>query len=246
MMAELSPVGETAKSCAGPSAVGPCRSGRMVSEPTVFVVDSDPAACKAVRDLVNTMNLPCEVYSSGQDFLDAYDSSRPGCLVMELRVPGVSGLEIQRRLKSEGILLPVIFLTAHADLSIAVEAMRSGAIHFLEKPFRTLELWGAIQEAIELDQQRRQAVASHAQLNRRLATLNSKERSVLEMLAEGKSSKEIAAVMETSVRTVEGHRARLMQKLGVSSLSELIAIAILAAGGEDNHLAPGDIEWSEE
>ena len=189
--------------------------GRMMdSEPTVFVVDSDTASRNAVRDLVGTMNLRCEVFASGQDFLEACREPRRGCLVVGLRVLGASGLEIQQRLLRADDPLPVIFLTADADVSIAVEAMRRGAVHFLEKPYRTHELWQAIQEAIELDRRRHERRRHRRRMRRRLAALTPKERHVLQLLRQGKPSKQIASELKLGLRMVEVHRAKLAKKLG--------------------------------
>ncbi len=194
----------------------------MDSEPTVFVVDGDTASCNAIRDLVGTMNLHCEVFTSGQDFLDSYRKSRRGCLIVELRVLGASGLEIQQHLLAMHSALPVIFLTAHADLSIAVEAMRRGAVHFLEKPYRTHELWQVIQEAIELDRRRRERQRHRRRLRRRIASLTPKERHVLRLLKQGKPSDQIASELNVGLRMVEVHRAKLARKLGVSAARELL------------------------
>lgn len=210
---------------------------------TVFVLDGDAASCEAVRRLVSAMNLHCEVYTSGQEFLEAYEESWRGCLVMELRVPGVSGLQVQRALRAKGTRLPVVFLVSHADVSIAVEAMRNGAIHFLEKPFRAHELWNAIQEAIDFDQEWHEDSGWQEALDRRLATLTAKERQVLELLGQGKSNHDIAATMGVSTRTVEVHRARLMQRLEVTSLKELMEIAIMLSAVSSE--GPGAFPWGE-
>ena len=194
----------------------------MKSEPTVFLIDADGPTRDAVRDLVYTMNLPCEAYTSGQEFLDAYAPSRPGCVVLEVRIPEVNGLEIQERLTAQGAIIPVVFLTAQATVSIAVRAMRAGAVHFLEKPFREHELWDAIQEAVVLDAERRRSTAERERIDGQLAELTPKERQVLEMLAEGKSKHTIASEVGVSVRTIEIHRNRAMKKLGLSSLIELL------------------------
>ena len=204
----------------------------MDHRPTVYVIDSDQSACQSVRELVSTMNLQCEVRSSGREFLDTLDPSRPGCVVMEVRVPGISGLQLQSHLNQNGIELPLIFLTARADVSIAVEAMRLGAVHFFEKPFRVHEMWTAIHEAIELDQDRRRARAWQQQLDQRTAALTPREKQVLEFLGHGKSNRDIAAELHVCVRTVEMHRARLMKKLKLTSRNELVDLAILVSAKE--------------
>ena len=204
-----------------------------MSEPTVFVVDEDQESRNAIRDLVVTMNLRCELFAAGAEFLACFDRARPGCVVAELRVPGVSGLQIQRLLTTQGSLLPIIFLTAHPDLSLAVEAMRSGALHFLEKPFRTHELWNAIQEAIEVNQQRREADARSSELKRRLDTLTENERHLLKMLSRGRTNQEVAAELKVCTRTVEMRRRKLIKKLGVSSLGEVFGPELSGPHGSE-------------
>jgi FixJ family two-component response regulator len=203
----------------------------MKNEPTVFLVDADGATRDAVRNLAYTMNLPCEAYSTGQDFLDAYAPSRPGCVVLEVRIPEVNGLEIQERLAAQGSVIPVVFLTTQATVSIAVRAMRAGAVHFLEKPFREHELWDTIQEAIVLDAKRRRAVAEQEQVDDQLAKLTAKERQVLEMIAAGSSKEAIASEAGVSVRTIELHRNRVIKKLGFRCLTELVLFATTACNG---------------
>ena len=208
----------------------------MNNEPTVFLVDADGPTRDAVRDLVHTMNLPCEAYTSGRAFLDAYLPLRPGCVVLEVRIPDVNGLEIQQRLAAQGALIPVVFLTAQAPVSIAVRAMRGGALHFLEKPFREHELWDAIQEAVLLDAKRRRAAAEREALDEQLADLTPEERQVLEMIARGKSKQTIASEAGVSVRTIELRRSRLMNKLGLGSVVELVIFALTACNGHSQAL----------
>jgi len=210
--------------------------GIMNNEPTVFLVDADGPTRDAVRDLAHTMNLPCEVYTSGQAFLDAYVPLRPGCVVLEVRIPDVNGLEIQQRLAAQGALIPVVFLSARAPVSIAVRAMRGGAVHFLEKPFREHELWDTIREAILLDAKRRRAAAEREALGEQLADLAPEERQVLEMIAEGKSKQTIASEAGVSVRTIELRRSRLMNKLGLGSLVELVVFGLTACNGHSQAL----------
>lgn len=216
----------------------------MDDEPTIFVVDGDAASCGEIRNLVDMMNLRCELYASGQEFLDSYTEGRPGCLVSEVRVPGVSGLEIQQRLADQGSLLPVIFIAAHADISIVVEAMRLGAMHFLEKPFRAHELWKAIQEAVECNRQRRELAGRQQELKRRIGLLTRKERQVLVMLDQGKANSEIASELGVCLRTVEIHRAKLVKKLRVSSLRELLEIGIPVSDGSRRQRSLQSARWS--
>jgi FixJ family two-component response regulator len=186
----------------------------MDSEATVFVVDEDTSTREAVCDLASAMNLRTQAFASGKEFLACHARSTPGCIVLELMVPGINGLEIQQRLADEGSLLPIIFLTAHCDVSFAVEAMRAGAVHFLPKPFHAYELWKAIEEAIHLNHQRCEQEAARGNLRHRFSTLTARERQVLAMLGQGKAIKEIASELNLCVRTIEVHRARLVKKLG--------------------------------
>lgn len=207
-------------------------NGAVLRQPIVFVVDPDAATRNAVRELVGMMGLRCETYASGQEFMDICDDSTAGCVLLELKIPGVGGIQIQRLLKARGIEIPVIFLTAHPELSIAVEAMRAGAVHFLQKPLRSNELWNAVQEAIESDKKSRSDRNRRQSLKKRLVALTAKELEVLSLIGQGKSNRQIASHMEVCVRTVEAHRARLAKKINVSSLRELLDIAIALATAE--------------
>jgi len=175
----------------------------MSDKPTVFVVDHDPATRDAVRDLAAEMGLHCEAYASGFDFLDHFDRRRHGCLVMEVRILDVSGPQIQRRLASEGVKIPIIFLAAETSVPVVVRVMRDGAVHFFEKPFDPQELWEAVQNAIWADRRRRDAEKQRKDLDRKFSTLRHEEREVLRMVLEGKPNKEIARAQHVSVRTVE-------------------------------------------
>jgi FixJ family two-component response regulator len=203
----------------------------MQSEPTIFIVDEDAATCSAVHALGAMMNLRCEVFDSGQTFLERFDRSRCGCLVTELKLRGVSGLQLQQRLLADGVTLPVIFLSAHGTLPIAVRAMRAGAYHFLEKPIHEPELWDAIQGAILLDQENRDAARQDAALRERLGELTLKEEQVLRMIAEGKANRAIARELDVSMRTVEIRRNALMKKLGLKTSDELLRFALAACNG---------------
>ena len=209
----------------------------MRSEPTVFVLDPDGLTRDTVRNLVYTMNLRCEAYASGLEFLDAFAPSRPGCVVLEVKIPDINGLQIQQRLASEGAMTPVVFLAEQATVSIAVRAMRAGAVHFLEKPLREHELWDTIQEAIDIDRQRRAARMEEEELKERLATLKPKERRVLELVAEGKSKRHIAAEIGVSVRTIGLRQTELMKKLDLESPTDLLRFALLVLNG---HARRGD------
>jgi FixJ family two-component response regulator len=204
---------------------------------TVFVVDPDVSTLNAVRDLVAMMGLRCETYTSGQEFTDAYSDSVAGCVILEIKIPEVGGVQIQRLLKTRKHDIPVIFLTAHPDVSIAVEAIRAGAVHFLQKPPRSNELWNAIEEALEEDRTRRRERIRRESLKERLACLTARELEILSLIGQGRSNQQIASQMNVGVRTVEVRHARLAAKLNVSSLKALleIAIAVVTSGVLEDH-----------
>ena len=200
----------------------------MQCEATVFVVDPDQSAQQAIRDCVHTMNLKCEVYALGQEFLDAYVNGRPGCLLTEVRIPDMNGLEVQEALTARGATIPVIFVAERAPVSIAVRTMRIGALNFLEKPFRETELWDAIQEALRVDRDRRSALATREEMESQLAGLTPEERRLLELVAQGKAKRTIASELGRCARTVENYQKQLMSKVGVDSVLELVRFAVLA------------------
>lgn len=189
---------------------------------TVFVVDSDGVSREAVRNVVRRMNLRCRTYASGQRFLDDRDRSTPGCVVCELQVPDIGGLEIQRRLDAEGATLPVILLTSRATVAIAVRAMRSGAAHLLEKPPREEDLWESIQEAVWLDRRRRALMAATARAKRRALGLTRGERDVWRLWARGADASAIAEQLEISIRAVESRQNSALRKLGIKNAMRLL------------------------
>jgi FixJ family two-component response regulator len=203
----------------------------MEDTATVFVVDSDKAICDAVRSVAHIMNLGCETFATGRDFLDARILDQPGCVVLEIRLPDTNGLEIQQRLLADGASIPIIFLTSQATLSLAVRAMRAGAVHFLEKPLREHELWDTIHEAVTLDRQRREQVNQRREYNQRILNLTAKERALLWAIADGGSKKEMADQMGICLRTFELRRSQLRKKLGLTSLVELVYFALTACDG---------------
>lgn len=200
----------------------------METDPTVFIVDDDPAVRQALTALVRSMRLKAEAYESAQQFIDAFDSSRPGCVLLDVRMPGISGLGLLEEFKREGIPLPAIIMSAYGDVPMVVRAMKAGALNFLEKPCRDQQLWEAIQEAIKWDSEQRQRVAERDKALHRLQRLTSGERDVLELLIDGKSNKTVAAELNLSVRTIEVRRAKLMKKMKAESLAELIRLALAA------------------
>lgn len=203
----------------------------MSIEPVVHVVDGDLPTCDLIRQLTAMMHLRCEVFACGQAFLNALDRSECGCVLTELNGLGVNGFHIQQQLAAAGITMPVIFLAFQAKLPVAVRAMRAGAFHFLEKPIHEQEVWDAIQEAVALDQANRETACRESALKERLETLTLKEEHVLRMIADGKSSREIAKELELSIRTIEVRRNVLMKKLGVNTPDELLRFALTACDG---------------
>ena len=200
----------------------------MEAEPTVFIIDDDPAVRQALTVLVRSMHLRAEAYESAQQFLDAFDSTRPGCLLLDVRMPGVSGLELLERLSRDDLRLPAIVMSAYGDVPMVVRAMKAGALNFLEKPCRDQQLWEAIQEALKWDAAHRQQVVLRAKALRRLQRLTPGEHDVLQLLIDGNSNKTIAAELGLSVRTIEVRRAKLMKKMKAESLAELIRLTLSA------------------
>ena len=199
----------------------------MKKEPaTVFIVDDDEAVRGSLKLLLKTLGLPAEAYGSGQEFLSDFDPQRSGCLVLDIRMPGMSGLELQEELNARGALLPIIFITGHGDVPMAVEAMQRGAMDFLQKPFRDQDLLDRINKALEKDRTGRELLGSRERIRARIAELTPRERQVMAMVTQGKANKVIAADLELSQRTVEIHRAHLMEKMGANSLAHLVRMVI--------------------
>ena len=217
----------------------------MSTSPTIFVVDPDEATRDSLRNLAAMMNLHCETYALGHDFLDAYDSSRSGCLILEIKVPGINGLQIQQILIKRSATLPLIFHCAQSSVAIAVHAMRSGAFQFFEKPCREDDLWRAVQEAIQLDEQRRQIKLREDEVESSLATLTEKERFVLEMIAEGKTKLAMSAELGVSIRTIEYYRAQLVKKLRSSTQAGLLRLLIGAKTSAPSIADPWRVEMSQ-
>ena len=200
----------------------------MNDRATVFVVDDDEAVRDSVALLLQSVGLPVEVFADGQSFLTAVDTGREGCIVLDVRMPGMSGMDLQKQLGELGYTLPIIFVTGHGDVPIAVEAMRAGAEEFLQKPFRDQDLLDRVHTALQHDQEIRAASAQRAAVGKRLAGLTTREREVCDQLLEGQSTKQIAAMFELSPRTVEIHRSRVLEKMGVRSVAELVKLTLSA------------------
>jgi len=194
----------------------------MKKNPVVMVVDDDSGVRNAMRALLKSVGLNATLYGSAQEFLGAYDPHQPGCLLLDIRMPGMSGMELQQELNLRGAVVPVIFMSGHADIPMAVEAMQHGAFDFLQKPFRDQDLLDRIQKAIAKDAERRLALGERSRIKSHLESLTEREREVLDLLTTGKQNKQIAQDLGVSPRTIEIHRARVMEKMDAQSVAELV------------------------
>lgn len=202
----------------------------MHDEPTVFLVDDDATVREALGMLLESENLNVKAYPSAQVFLDEYDPQSRGCMVLDIRMPGLNGLELQDELRRRGITLPIIFLTGHGNVPLAVRAFRAGAIDFVEKPFNDELLLGRIQEALDKDAQTRAHETVLADACARYAQLTPREQEVMALVVAGESNKEIAAQLGLSIRTIDAHRASVMKKMQAGSLAELVGLAAACRG----------------
>jgi two-component system response regulator FixJ len=206
------------------------------SQALVFVVDDDEAVRSSTKLLLKSVGLPAVTYSSAQEFLDNYDPLQPGCVVLDVRMPLMSGLELQQLLNIRGAIIPVIFITGHGDIPMAVEAMQHGAFDFLQKPFRDQDLLDRVQRALEKDRVNRMQLREKTRIQERRESLTPREREILELMTRGKPNKVMAADLGVSQRTVEIHRARVMEKMGASSLAQLVRMVMdidQSAGGAE-------------
>jgi FixJ family two-component response regulator len=194
--------------------------------PTVFLVDDDEAVRDAIRLLLTASGLEVLDFESAERFLECYQPQMPGCLLLDIRMPGMSGLRLQEVLVAQRIALPIIFITAHGSVPTAVNAIKKGAVQFIEKPFDDERLLTVVHEALALDAQIRREAAQGASIEARLDSLTRRERQVLDKVLAGKTSREIASELFISVKTVDFHRGRIMQKLEISSLRELFPISV--------------------
>ena len=198
----------------------------MKKNPIVMVVDDDSGVRNAMRFLLKSVGLESALYASAQEFLAAYQPAQPGCLVLDIRMPGMSGLELQQQLNLRGAVIPVIFMTGHGDIPMAVEAMQHGAFDFLQKPFRDQDLLDRIQRAIVRDTEQRQTLGETARIKAHVESLTAREREVLDLMTQGKQNKVIAQDLGVSPRTIEIHRARVMEKMNAQSVAQLVRMML--------------------
>ncbi len=193
-------------------------------EQTVFIVDDDEAVRDSLEILCRSVGLKAETFASATAYLEAHDPDRAGCLVLDIRMPGMSGLQLQKRLEELGSPPPIIFITGHGDVPMAVGAIQRGAVDFIQKPFRDQDLLDRIQQALELDVERRRELHKRRELERRLERLTAREREVLDLVVAGNPNKVVAGELGLSQRTVEIHRSHVMEKMEVESLAELVRL----------------------
>jgi FixJ family two-component response regulator len=195
------------------------------SSPIVFIVDDDEEMRLSMRRILKTVDLQAELFARAQDFLQKNIPDVPSCLVLDVRLPGMGGLEVQQKLIEAGINIPIIFITAHGDIPMSVKAMKSGAFEFLTKPFRPQEFLDAIQQALERDQRSRRQRNVMAELQERFKSLTARERKVMDLVVSGMQTKQIASALGTSEITVAVHRGRVMHKMQAGSPAELGSMA---------------------
>jgi FixJ family two-component response regulator len=190
------------------------------------VVDDDSGVRSSIRLLLKSVGIEASAMGSAREFMDTFDPLQPGCLVLDIRMPGVSGMELQQQLNLRGAIVPVIFITGHGDVPMAVEAMQHGAFDFLQKPFRDQDLIDRIQKALIRDRETRAALQKHDQIRHRLESLTPREREVLDLLTRGQQNKVMAAELGLSQRTVEIHRAHVMEKMQAGSVAQLVRMVL--------------------
>ena len=209
---------------------------RIKPEPVVYVVDDDPQTCRAVAELVQTFGHQVRLFESSNDFLENVDETRPGCVVLDLRLPGLDGMEVHQQLLQRGIALPVVVLTGYANTSTTVRSLRNGAVTVLEKPFRDDELWGFVQEALQRSEKEAQRNHHIASLEARLKRLAPQDRSVLQLMLAGYKNRSIAKRLDVSLRTVENRRRRVFEVMRADSVAQLTRMVV----EYEHNLLPND------
>lgn len=195
---------------------------------TVYVVDDDAGMLESTQWLLESVGLEVRAYSDGRQFLDAVEDQRPGCVILDIRMPGLGGLNVQEELQKRGLEIPIIFVSGHADVPIVVRAFKSGAFDFIEKPFNEQLLLDSVQQALQAPAEPEPPVRSDADTEALISTLTRRERDVFLPLAQGYTSKEIAEQLDVSVKTIDLYRARVMKRLGAERLPDVTGVAIAA------------------
>lgn len=204
-------------------------------EPCVFVIDSESQIRDDISSLVQSVGLKAQTYGSATEFLEELDPEAPGCLIMDVRLPGMNGLQLQRELKNRGCIAPVIFVSRHGDIPTVVRAVRRGALNFVEKPYREEALLACVQSAVELDRERREEHRLQKHVQKLLDGLTRRERDVLDRMLTGKPNKITARELGISIRTVEIHRSRILQKMGAEQASDVVRMLLMAGQVAGEH-----------
>ena len=199
-----------------------------MSNPTVFIIDDDPAVCRSTAMMLQAHGLESRSYAGADEFLRSFDPHMPGCVLLDLRMPGMTGEELLRTLRQGGVRIPVIVVTGHGDVPAAVRTMKLGLVDFLQKPVDHDMLISTVRQALAQDAKQREQDAGRREEGERIGRLTPRERELMGLLARGQTSKEIAAALGVSVKTVDNHRAHLLSKLSASNVAELAAIAVRA------------------
>ena len=213
--------------------------GRVTSAPCAYVVDDIELNREMVTGLLQSVGIRAVSFASGHSFLDAFEPELPGCILLDIRMPGMSGLDLQAELNRRGVVLPVVMITAHADVPIAIQAMREGAYEFIEKPFDNRHLIGVVERAFGISEERLRSRAELDSIRSRHRTLSAREAQVLEAMVDGRLNKQIAFDLGISQRTVEVHRSNVMEKMHARSLAELVRMTIRMGEQDDIRADPG-------
>jgi len=203
---------------------------KAVPDTTIFVVDDDDGMRRALGTLLSTVGYKTALFALPSQFLARFKADEPGCLILDIRMPEMSGLEVQQQLNRVGAMLPVIFITGHGDVPMAVQAMKEGAFQFIQKPFRDQELLDHINHALQFDRDNRKDLAARAEVQRRVETLTPREKQVMDLVVEGQANKVMAIDLGLSERTVEIHRAKVMEKMGARSVAHLVKMNLTLTG----------------